>query len=353
MTDGRQATAGRSCGSSAGRSARRDHAQADERPADELPTVGCPTHECVVGVDLGGTKTLAAVVGPDGVVHAHVIAPTPAAEGPDAILATVTRLVRDVSAGRALAAVGVGSAGVVDPERGTVVSSTDALRDWPGTDVAGTLATTLRTTVVVDNDVNAFAYGELVAGAAAGHTDVLAVTVGTGVGAGVVLAGSVRRGAHYTTGEIGHLPTLRADGLPCPCGAEGHLEAIASGVAMERRYTAATGEELRLPAIADRAAEGDPVAAQVIEEGARALGASLAGAVNLLDPEIVVLGGGVLSLGDGYLHVVRQAFRAHLLPGVAGVPILPAALGERAVVVGAAALARSRLSPNPPMNLGG
>jgi glucokinase len=302
-----------------------------------------PANECVVGVDLGGTKTLAAIVEPDGAVLARAIAPTPAAEGPDAILATVTELVRRITSGRALAAVGVGCAGVVDSDRGTIVSSTDALRDWAGTPVADRLATALRTPVVVDNDVNAFAYGELVAGAAAGHTDLVAVTVGTGVGAGVVLAGEVRHGTHHTAGEIGHLPALGADDLACPCGATGHLEAIASGVAMEHRYAVATGETLRLPAIATQAAQGDSVAARILADGATALGASLAGVVNVLDPEVVVLGGGVPSIGASYLSAVRRAFRTHLLPGVAGVPILPAALGEYAVAVGAAALARSRL----------
>src|SRR5690606_35577199 len=141
-------------------------------------------------------------------------------------------------------------------------------------------------------------YGELVAGAAAGHADVVAVTVGTGVGAGLVLAGELRHGAHHTAGEIGHLPALGADDLPCPCGATGHVEAIASGVAMERRYADATGDALRLPAIATRARQGDSVAARVIADGARALGASLAGVVNLLDPEVVVLGGGVPAIGD-------------------------------------------------------
>jgi glucokinase len=257
------------------------------------------------------------------------------------VLAVVARLAQEVAAGTPIAIVGVGAAGVIDRRRGAVVSATDAIAGWAGTEVAAQLEEALACPVVVDNDVKAFAYAELRSGAAAGCRDALAVMVGTGVGAALIHDGALVHGARDTAGAIGHVPSLGADGLRCPCGATGHLEAISSGPAMERRYAAEThAPQAPLRDIAAAARAGDTVASRIVRDGARALGATLGGMVNMLDPEVVVLGGGVMGIGPRYLNAVRAAYAEHLLPSVSTVPIVPGRLGARAVVVGAAAIAR-------------
>ena len=175
----------------------------------------------VIGVDLGGTKTAAAAVSRDGGVGPLRTVPTPAQAGPGPILDAVAGLVREVAAGAGgpVLGLGVGTAGVVDVTTGTIVSATDAIAGWTGTDVAGGLRGRLADLALggvhVENDVDAHAAGEAWRGAAAGLPSVLMVAVGTGVGGAVVLDGRPLRGAHHVAGEIGHLPTPGAEGLRC------------------------------------------------------------------------------------------------------------------------------------------
>lgn len=303
----------------------------------------------VVGVDLGGTKIAAALVDADG-AHGEVLtAPTPAADGPEAVLDAVGALVAALTS-EAPAAVGVGTAGVVDVARGTIVSATDVMPGWPGTDVAEGLRRRTGAAVVhVENDVDAHAAGEAWLGAAAGAASALVVAVGTGVGAAIVLDGVVLRGAHHVAGEMGHVPTPGAEGLRCPCGRPGHLEAIGAGPAIHRRYVALGGD----PASPDtrdvvaRAEAGDAVATRAVHDAAVAVGRATAGIVTMLDPEVVVVAGGLAQAGAGWWGSMEEALRAELVDVLADVPLVPARLGGTAAVVGAArgahrALARHR-----------
>ena len=308
----------------------------------------------VVAVDLGGTKIAAAPVDASGECGAVEVRSTPAQEGPDRILEAVTRLVRDVNErlgdGRRVAGVGVGAAGVIDSATGTVLSATDALAGWPGTRVADQLGDQLELPVFVDNDVNAHAAGEAWRGAAQGADSVLMVAVGTGVGGAVVMGGEPLRGAHHVAGEIGHAPTRGADHLRCGCGRLGHLEAVASGPGLWRNYRARGGD----PAAPDardvvlRARHGDPVAQHVVEEAGRRLGAALAGIVTVLDPDVVVVGGGLTAAGPTWWQAMEHAMRAELIDVLAEVPLRPAELGDRAALVGAAHLAWTRLARADP-----
>src|SRR5690606_30724354 len=168
----------------------------------------------VVGLDIGGTKTAAGVVDRSGAVLAAETRATPAADGPGAILGAAAELVRALDGRRGIvAAVGVGSAGVIDPRTGRVLSATGTLAGWAGTDLRGELSRRLGLPVEVANDVHAHALGEQWRGAAAGRRDVLLVAVGTGVGASVVLDGRVRYGAHAVAGHAGHVPSGAAAGL--------------------------------------------------------------------------------------------------------------------------------------------
>lgn len=295
----------------------------------------------VVGLDIGGTKTSAAVVDESGAVLARFSAPTPGQEGRESLLRNASRVVAEVvrAGGIRPLALGVGSAGVIDSTTGTVVSATDVLRGWAGTPVAAALqeATGLRTTV--DNAVHAHAVGEAWVGAAKGVDSVLYVAVGTGVGATWLHDGEVWHGARHVAGHLGHIPSPEASGLRCVCGGEGHLEAIAAGPAICRALARRTGRQTSsLQDVVEAAANGDAPAAYVLTQGARALGAAVGGTVNLLDPHMVVIGGGVAGAGEGWWQPMRAALRAELLPATHDVVVHPSALGADAALIGAARL---------------
>lgn len=306
---------------------------------------------CVVTVDIGGTKSAAALADRDGRLVGCRTAPTPGPDGPRAILGAVAGLVLDhleaaTARGLEVVGLGVGSAGVIDPVTGTVVSATDVLRDWSGTDVRGELARlTGIPLVVVDNDVHAHALGESWTGAASGASSAFFVGVGTGVGASLVIDGSVWHGHRSVAGHFGHLPAPAASGLPCVCGGFGHLEAVAAGPAIVRAHNRRTGSELaslaQVRALAD---DGDRLALRGIEVGARALGSAVGGAANLLDPEVVVIGGGVVGAGPLWWEPMEAALRAELLPPLRDLPVRPASLGPDAALVGAARLVWKELS---------
>lgn len=289
--------------------------------------------DLVAAVDIGGTKTAAGLVGPDGVLVEKAAAPTPGRAGPDAVLSTVVRLVRGL--GGDPVAVGVGSAGVIDPGRGVVVSATDVLTGWAGTDLRGRLTAEFGVPVAVDNDIHAHALGETWRGAGRDAADLLFVAVGTGVGASLVLDGRVRRGAHSVAGHAGHVPVAAAAGVRCTCGATGHLEAVASGPAMLASYRA-SGTAASLAEVDGRARAGDRHAIAVLAAGATALGSVLGGLVNTVDPEVVVVGGGVAGCGEHWWRPLRSAVTAELLPAIRDVPVVPAALGGDGALIGAA-----------------
>jgi glucokinase len=297
----------------------------------------------VAAVDIGGTKTAAALVDAFGEVVARTSAPTPGRAGAQAVLQTAADLVQRLRAREdapTVAALGVGSAGVVDASTGRVLSATDVLAGWAGTDLRGELAARLGLPVTVVNDVHAHALGESRWGSGVGCETVLFLAVGTGIGASFIVDGRVLAGAHSVAGHAGHQPSPYAAKLACTCGGRGHLEAVASGPALVAEYRRRGGgpvEDLR--EVARRAGEGDPVAAGVVALGGAAVGSALGGLANLLDPHVIVVGGGVTGLGVPWWTDLREAFRADALPVLADVPVLESALGADAALVGAAGLA--------------
>lgn len=289
----------------------------------------------VLGIDIGGTKTAAALVDRGGRVLQRREAPTPARSGREAVLDAAARLAADLL-GAAAGPVGVGTAGTVDPTTGTIRYATDSLPGWTGTPVADALAARLGRPVRVTNDVNAAALGECWAGAGRDHAHVLLVAVGTGLGGALVRNGRVEAGARGAAGEVGHLPAPGAERLRCGCGRHGHLEAIASGSGLAAAYAVETGTQVTGRTVADRAAAGDAVARRVVDRAGAALGAALAGLVALLDPDAVLVAGGA---AGALLRAASAAYAAEVPAGWAGVPLRPAALGADAVLVGAARLA--------------
>lgn len=309
-----------------------------------------------IGVDLGGTKTAAGLVSPEGDVLFSETVPTLNRSGGEAILDATAGLVRRVldraaAEGLGVAGTGVGSAGVIDAARGTVVSATDAILGWAGTDLAGGLAarTGLRTAVV--NDVHAHALGEAWRGAAAATSSSLLLAFGTGVGGSVVVDGRPLLGHRWVGGHVGHLASPYAHDaagspLPCVCGRAGHVEAIASGPALHAEYLRRGGDPAApdTRAVVALAQDGDPVARAAVTVAARAAGQCAGGLANALDPEVIVVSGGLAGAGPLWWDTMEAAFRAELMPPLAGMPLVPAALGGSAALVGAARLV---LSPTP------
>ena len=313
-----------------------------------------------IGIDVGGTKVLGALVAADGGVVAQEQRSTPPQDVPgaaDAVVATVVAIVRALAEGHDVEGVGVAVAGRVDPDRRHVRSAANL--GWDHQPLADDVeaATGLRT--VVENDASAAGWAEHRFGAGAGLDDLVVVTVGTGIGGALVLGGRLHRGASGSGGEVGHAVHV-VDGLPCGCGRAGCWEQYASGRALVREARAlaterpgdaalmltraGTVDELTGPDVTAAALGGDPLARLAFERVGDHLGRGLADLAEVLDPDAFVIGGGVSDAGDLLLAPARAAL-ARELPdwAVADVPrVLPAALGTSAGAVGAADLARTR-----------
>jgi glucokinase len=309
---------------------------------------GEPMH--LLGVDIGGTKTAVAVVeASSGEVVARRVEPTPADAGPRAVVDAAAGLAARVLAIYPAVAGGVGAPGVVDADRGVVIVSTGYLRDWSGTAFGPELERQLGLPFAADNDVNAAALGEARYGAGRGLRSFLFAALGTGLGGAVVRDGRVLRGATGTAGELGHIPVFGVgEEIMCSCGRPGHLEAVVAAPAITRAYHKATGEAgVDLRVISRRAAMGEPPAVATLAHVGTVFGRALGGLVNVLDPEAVILGGGVMMAGRPVWEPLEEALRAEMLPSAADVALRPAALGVDAAVIGAAALALDLVDTKP------
>jgi glucokinase len=305
------------------------------------------------GVDLGGTNLRVALVDPDGVVVADRRHARPSTA--EEIVDTIVRGVRDLAPQRPDArSLGVGAAALIGHD-GVVHFSphVPSLIEEP---LRARLEDAAGLPTVVDNDANVAVLAELVHGAARGCTEVLLITLGTGIGGGVVTGGEVRRGAHGFGAEVGHFQ-VDPNGPLCNCGQRGHWEALASGNALGvlGRERAAAGAAPTVLAAADGsvgditgvligdvAQSGAADALAIVEEYAGRVAVGLVGLVNIFDPELIVVSGGLVELDDVLLAPVRAAFDGRI-EGAAhrpAVPIVAAELGEQAGVVGAAVLAR-------------
>jgi glucokinase len=308
-----------------------------------------------VGLDVGGTKINALRVAADGDVLDSATVATPA-DDPDATIATMIEVSERVRTPDVVA-IGVGAAGLVDAEQGVLRFAPNLA--WREVPIAARMRDALGLPCQVDNDANVAAWGEWRFGAGRAFRHMLLLTVGTGIGGGLVAGGRLFRGAHGFAAEAGHI-IVEPGGPPCGCGNRGCLEQVASGTAIGRLGTRAAREHpgsllaelaggdpdlVTGRVVTEAARKGDPVSIGVLAEVGRRLGEGMAGLVNVLDPEVVVLGGGVVGAGDLLLHPARAACRdaiegAEHRPDV---PIVPAELGANAGAVGAATLALEEL----------
>jgi glucokinase len=311
--------------------------------------------QLAIGVDVGGTKIAGGVVDPHGEVLTLTRADTPAYD-PTRTRGVIIDMVRELAAAHPVAAVGVGAAGWVDVTRDRIrIAPHLAWQDEP---LREHLMAAVALPVVVENDANAAAWAEFRFGAGRGsHDSMVLVTVGTGLGGGIVIGGKLVRGGHGYAGEPGHQQAV-PDGLPCGCGRRGCLERYASGQALVRiarqgvaeQPAAGAGllelaggvEQITGPLVTTAARAGDKLAREAFEQVGRWLGSGLADLVQLLDPQVLVVGGGVAEAGELLLAPTREAYQRSLgqrgrLPAA---PVLAARLGNLAGVVGAADLAR-------------
>ncbi len=309
-----------------------------------------------LGIDIGGTNIKAALVSSEGAVVDFRSMPWSGRAAVDAVdvVSTLTQNLTSANEGHEIVACGVGSAGLVDTAAGVVRLSPN-LPEWRDVELQRMVAEALGLPTSIENDANAAAYGEFVAGAARGATNAVVLTLGTGIGGGLILEGKLYRGGGFA-GEIGHM-TVDLDGDPCPCGSAGCLERLANAEAVVRNVhrlveggqksvLVTTGATTVLTAkeVGEAAAAGDAVATEALEETGRALGAGLANLVLILDPDVIVIGGGVAAAGEPLMAPARDEMARRCYCSRAALPpVVPAELGSTAGVVGAALLARDEL----------
>ncbi|HEY8488625.1 MAG TPA: ROK family protein [Thermaerobacter sp.] len=320
----------------------------------ELPP-GAP-EEVVLGIDLGGTKIALGLVDRAGRVLAERTLPTDSAAGPAQAMERLAAAVRELAgaAGREPAAAGVGAPGPLVLPEGRFMG-TPNLPGWNGFALRDELARRLGIPVAVNNDANAAALAEARLGAGQGAAVMVYITVGTGIGGGLVIGGRLFDGVNGNGVEIGHT-VLDPDGPVCGCGNRGCWEALASGPALGRMAQERLGPPPGRPGgtwtardLLDAAAAGDARARAVAEAYARLLGLGLANAVNLFNPDRLVLGGGVMSRYDLLAPVMEATMREHALPvNGQAVTLARARLGNRAGLVGAALLAWDALGGADP-----
>ncbi|UNO42546.1 ROK family glucokinase [Streptomyces sp. MST-110588] len=307
-----------------------------------------------IGVDIGGTKIAAGVVDEEGQILATCKVPTPQAT--DELTEAIADAVRTVGADHDVEAVGIGAAGYVDEKRATVLFAPNI--DWRHEPLKDKVEQRVGLPVVVENDANAAAWGEYKFGAGQGHSDVICITLGTGLGGGIIIGNKLRRGRFGVAAEFGHIRVV-PDGLLCGCGSQGCWEQYASGRALlryARQRAFATPENAKVllslgdgtsegiegKHVSEAARQGDPVAIDSFRELARWAGAGLADLASLFDPSAFIVGGGVSDEGELVLDPIRKSFRRWLVGNQwrPHAQVLAAQLGGKAGLVGAADLAR-------------
>ena len=308
-----------------------------------------------IGVDLGGTNIKFAVIDEAGGIATRKTVPTEGQEGHEAVLQRMILGVKDVRRflpkGTPIEAIGVGVPGLLDMPSGTTLDLPNLPGKWANVAVKEIMERSLSIPVHVINDVRAFSIAELELGAARGANTVVCYAIGTGIGGGIVVGGKVHFGIGGAAGELGHI-IVNPNGVQCSCGNRGCVEALASGPAIigeanrrvvqgfTTRLTEIIGDDLNrtTPAIVEQAAaEGDPIATEVLERAGYYLGLSMAGIIAAVAPEVVVVGGGVVKPFGVYWSSFEATARANnTVTEMDRVSFVPASLGYEAGVIGAA-----------------
>jgi len=310
------------------------------------------------GIDIGGTSIKYGLVDRSGKVLYKEHRPTLVEKGAEPVLHLVTNIAEHLLMVAAeddfeVKWLGVGTPGTVDSRTGKVIGLSPNIDGWQGMEIGRTLSDRLNMPVFVDNDVNAMALAEQRFGAATGYSSAICVALGTGVGGAVILDGKLRRGPGYSAGEIGHM-SINPDGPPCRCGAKGCIEAYCSSSVIVGKAKAALANDLspafeevldgsldniNIRKIFAAVKKGDSLAQSIIDETAELLSIGLAGAVNLLNPDIVIIGGGIADGGGGFVQAVSAGIRKRAFAAATdNLRVTRATLGNNAGFIGAGIL---------------
>jgi glucokinase len=296
----------------------------------------------VIGVDVGGTKTLAATIDPNGAIEKALDPVTTDRSSQEALLAQLDGLVEELRQTGEAAALGFGLPSRIDQRTGRAVASVNIPLE--GVDFRDRMSERHRLPAGIDNDANAAAIGEWKAGAARGARHVVMLTLGTGVGGGLILEGRPYRGATGSGAELGHI-VIEYEGPECGCGGRGHLETFAAGPAADAAAVRLFGEGSGARELVERAGAGEEDAVEALAEMGRRLGAGLVTFVNVFEPELVVVGGGFgEAAGELVLGPAREVLaRDGLTPARDTVKVVGAQLGGNAGVIGAGMIAYEAL----------
>ncbi len=308
----------------------------------------------VVAVDLGGTLIRSALINEKGEMLARAQRETLAQEGPEAVIGGIEASIRDVARGSE--AISIAAPGPLDPWKG-IVHQAPNLPGWREVPLADILHRAFKVPVYLNNDANLAALGEHRFGAGQGVNDLIYLTISTGIGGGIISQGKLLLGAKGLAAEVGHM-ILEPEGPPCGCGGRGHLEALAAGPAIARRAVEEVekgtetfitrlvkGELSKVTAkvVAQAAQEGDPLANSIFKEAGFYIGLGIANLLHILNPQLVILGGGVSKAGDLLFDPVRATVKARTMVSYQErLKIVPAALGADVGLLGGAAFVLKR-----------
>ena len=292
------------------------------------------------GIDLGGTKIEGVIMDSSrpGEALFRLRRETGSAQGYEHILSQIEGVISDLESASGLTRppmIGIGTPGAMEPFTGRLKNSnTTCLNDRP---ILQDLERLTGSRILMANDANCFALAEALVGAAAGSGVVFGVILGTGVGGGVIVNGRILPGLHGIAGEWGHNP-LRGESHPCYCGRSGCIEGVIAGPSLERFYREQGGDTIRLPEIFLRAKAGEKLAIETLERLREKFAESIAAVINILDPDAIVIGGGVGNIALLYEEKTRESVLAHIFNKELRTRILPPILGDSAGVFGAALL---------------
>ena len=308
-------------------------------------------NEFIVGMDLGGTFLKYALGTSDGELIYVAKMPSKGDATQAEIFEVIFEAIEDVQKqardrNGEILALGFGSPGAVDFDQGRLLGNTPNLPHWGNANIRGQISGRFNIPTFADNDANVMVLAEATRGAAKGHKNVIGITIGTGIGGGIIIDGKIYRGHNYAGAELGHV-SIDYNGLPCNCGGVGCIEQYASAPGIVRNYLEKLPKKAKNPSalvttemIFERARQGEEEATETIDDTCLYLGTALSGFANIFNPEIIVIGGGVADAGEDFLKRIWNVMEARTMKTILkGLGLVGAELGNTAGMVGAISLA--------------
>ena len=295
----------------------------------------------IVGIDVGGTKIRVGLVSPSGKIISSLRVPTEAKKGPAVVLKNVIDATSKVWQ-KNVAGIGVGMAGLVDYKKGVFLGGPNLPKELIKAKISDILKKRFKVPVKVDNDVHCFTLAEALVGAGKGKNSVFGITFGTGIGGGLVVNGRLLRGRNNAAGEIGHAVIGLGSKFKCSCGRKGHFEAFASGKAMSNIYKSLSGHVVEPKDVERLAKKGDRHAKETLRIMADGIVAGITTVIDLLNPDIIVVGGGLSAVKSLWGPVLKRLHKDISFAELRNTPVVQSKLGTDANIIGAALLFSER-----------